>query len=127
LIKLHWDYLNEKQLCELFSCADAVILPYKVSSGSGIMFDAMSYGLPFISTRLGFFVEFAEAGLGVAVGRNPKEFSDAMVYLDKNYDRYVAKISEFKLKLNWKQVAKEHAALYHQVVAARKEVQTVTV
>ena len=85
------------------------------------MFDAMSYGLPFIATRLGFFVEFAVAGLGVAVGRNPKEFSDAMIYLDKNYDRYVAKISEFKLKLNWKQVAKEHAVLYHQVVAARKK------
>ena len=127
LIKLHWDYLNEKQLCELFSCADAVILPYKVSSGSGIMFDAMSYGLPFIATRLGFFVEFAAAGLGVAVGRNPKEFSNAMVYLDKNYDRYVAKISEFKLKLNWKQVAKEHAVLYHTSRSSKKKVQTVTV
>jgi glycosyltransferase involved in cell wall biosynthesis len=50
------------------------------------MFDALSYGLPFIVTRLGFFVEFAARGLGTAVDRNPKEFSDAMLYLDKNYN-----------------------------------------
>jgi glycosyltransferase involved in cell wall biosynthesis len=126
LINLHRDYLNERQLCELFSCADAVILPYKVSSGSGIMFDALSYGLPFIATRLGFFVEFASRGLGIAVGRNPKEFSDAMLYLDKNYGKYIDKINEFRVKLNWEQVAKEHVALYNKV-AGRKKTHTVTV
>jgi glycosyltransferase involved in cell wall biosynthesis len=121
LINLHRDFLNEKQLCELFSCADAVILPYKVSSGSGIMFDALSYGLPFIATRLGFFVEFASHGLGVVVDRNPEEFSNAMMYLDKNYDKYVNKINEFSIKLNWEQIAKEHAELYYKVVKRKKE------
>jgi glycosyltransferase involved in cell wall biosynthesis len=121
LINLHRDFLNEKQLCELFSCADAVILPYKVSSGSGIMFDALSYGLPFIATRLGFFVEFASHGLGIAVDRNPKEFSNAMMHLDKNYDKYVDKINEFSMKLSWEQIAKEHAELYYEVVKRKKE------
>jgi glycosyltransferase involved in cell wall biosynthesis len=121
LINLHRDFLNEKQLCELFSCADAVILPYKVSSGSGIMFDALSYGLPFIATRLGFFVEFASHGLGIAVDRNPKEFSNAMMHLDKNYDKYDDKINEFSMKLSWEQIAKEHAELYYKVVKRKKE------
>jgi glycosyltransferase involved in cell wall biosynthesis len=126
LINLHRDFLNEKQLCELFSCADAVILPYKVSSGSGIMFDALSYGLPFIATKLGFFVEFASHDLGIAVDRNPKEFSNAMMYLDRNYDKYVDKINEFSMKLNWEQIAKEHAEIYYRVVKRKKE-QAVTV
>ena len=121
LINLHRDFLNEKQLCELFSCADAVILPYKVSSGSGIMFDALSYGLPFIATKLGFFVEFASHGLGIAVDRNPKEFSNAMMNLNRNYDKYVDKINEFSMKLNWEQIAKEHAELYYRVVKRKKE------
>ena len=90
------------------------------------MFDALSYGLPFIASRLGFFVEFASRGLGIAVGRNPKEFSDAMVYLDKNYDKYIDKVNEFRVKINWEQVAKEHIALYHKVVGRRKA-HTVTV
>ena len=126
LINLRSDFLSEKQLSELFSCADAVILPYKVSSGSGIMFDALSYGLPFIATRLGFFVEFASRGLGIAVDRNPKEFSDAMLYLDKNYDKYIDRINEFRMKLSWEQIAKEHAELYYKVLRTRKE-QTVIV
>jgi glycosyltransferase involved in cell wall biosynthesis len=118
---LHRDFLSEEQLCELFSCADAVILPYKVSSGSGIMFDALSYGLPFIATRLGFFVEFAARGLGIAVDRNPKEFSDAMLYLDKNYNKYVNRVNEFRAKLSWEQIAKEHAQLYYKVLSSKKE------
>jgi glycosyltransferase involved in cell wall biosynthesis len=121
LINLHRDFLSEEQLCELFSCADAVILPYKVSSGSGIMFDALSYGLPFIATRLGFFVEFAAQGLGIAVDRNPKEFSDAMLYLDKNYNKYVNRVNEFRAKLSWEQIAKEHAHLYYKVLSSKKE------
>jgi hypothetical protein len=55
LINLQMDFLKEEQLSALFSCADAVILPYKVSSGSGIMFDGLSYGLPFVATQLAFF------------------------------------------------------------------------
>jgi len=34
--------------------ADALILPYKVSSGSGVMFDGLAHGLPFVATDLGF-------------------------------------------------------------------------
>jgi glycosyltransferase involved in cell wall biosynthesis len=121
LINLHRDFLSEEQLCGLFSCADAVILPYKVSSGSGVMFDALSYGLPFIATRLGFFVEFAARGLGIAVDRNPKDFSDAMLYLDKNYNKYVDRVNEFRAKLSWEQIAKEHAQLYYKVLSSKKE------
>ena len=42
----------------LFYAADVVILPYKVTAGSGVMFDALAHGLPFIATNLGFFKEF---------------------------------------------------------------------
>ncbi len=85
------------------------------------MFDALSYGLPFIATRLGFFVEFAARGLGIAVDRNPKEFSKAMLYLDKNYNKYVDRVNEFRAKLSWEQIAKEHAQLYYKVLSSKKE------
>jgi glycosyltransferase involved in cell wall biosynthesis len=86
----------------------------------------MSYGLPFVATGLGFFLEFASRGLGIAVDRNPKGFSNAMLYLDKNYDKYIGKINKFRMKLSWEQVAKEHAKLYYKVVR-RKKVQSVIV
>ena len=49
IVNLQSDFLNEEELSLLFSSADAVILPYKVSSGSGVMFDALAHGLPFVS------------------------------------------------------------------------------
>ena len=120
LINLHMDFLKEEQLSALFSCADAVILPYKVSSGSGIMFDGLSYGLPFVATQLAFFKEFAFRGLGIAVKRKAEAFSKALLDLDISYDKYVKKISEFKKEITWEEVAKKHAELYHQI-AKRKE------
>jgi glycosyltransferase involved in cell wall biosynthesis len=115
LINLHMDYLSEEQLSALFSCADAVILPYKVSSGSGIMFDGLSYGLPFVATQLAFFEEFAFRGLGIAVKRKAEAFSKALLDLDTSYDKYVKKISDFKKEIDWQEVAKSHAKLYRQI------------
>lgn len=120
LINLHMDFLSEEQLSALFSCADAVILPYKVSSGSGIMFDGLSYGLPFIATQLAFFKEFALRGLGIAVKRKAEAFSKALLDLDISYDKYVKKISDFRNEIAWHEVAKRHAELYRQI-AKRKE------
>ena len=45
------------------------------------MFDALAHGLPFIATNLGFFKEFAALGLGVAVKRHPREFSNGLKIL----------------------------------------------
>lgn len=115
LINLHMDFLNEEQLSALFSCADAVILPYKVSSGSGIMFDALSYGLPFVATRLGFFVEFASRGLGITVKRNASAFSEALIHLERNYDKYAETVDDFKKEIAWPEVAKRHAELYRRI------------
>jgi len=39
-------------------------MPYSVSSGSGVMFDALAHGLPFVATDLGFFKEFAKKRFG---------------------------------------------------------------
>ena len=46
IINLDMDFLNDTELSILFHAADAVLLPYKVSSGSGVMFDALAHGLP---------------------------------------------------------------------------------
>ena len=74
----------------LFYAADAVLLPYSVSAGSGVMFDALAHGIPFIASDLGFFKEFSNQGLGVTVKRNPEAFSNGLRRLDKDYSCYIA-------------------------------------
>ena len=116
VISLGKDFLSEEQLAALFSCADAVILPYKVSSGSGIMFDGLSYSLPFVATSLGFFDEFASLGLGVTVKRSAEAFSRALIFLDEHYDKYSMRVKPFNKELSWEEVANKHAKLYRATV-----------
>jgi len=120
LIGLHSEFLDEEELCALFSCADAVILPYKVSSGSGIMFDGLSYGLPFVASNLGFFNEFALLGLGITAKRTAIAFSEALLYLDKHYEEYSKRVAAIKNSISWQEVANKHAQLYRKF-AKRKE------
>jgi hypothetical protein len=67
----------------LFYAADATILPYTVTSSSGVMFDGLVHGLPFVATDLDFFKEFSSKGLGITVKRKPDAFANGLVTLGK--------------------------------------------
>src|SRR5215208_4987690 len=64
VISLNLGYLDDTTMSKLFFACDAIIFPYKIVSVSGVMFDALAHGLPFIASDLRFFKEFADMGLG---------------------------------------------------------------
>jgi hypothetical protein len=119
IIELNKGYLSEKELSILFYSADALILPYKVSSGSGVMYDGFAHSLPFISSDIEFFKEFSDMGLGIAANRNPDEFSKDLLRLDKNYPNYRESVSNFSKNLSWKEVALEHILVYNSITGNR--------
>ena len=55
IVNLDMDFLNEAELSLLFYAADAVILPYKVDSGSGVMFDGLANQLTLCCFGAGLF------------------------------------------------------------------------
>lgn len=116
IINLQKDFLTEKELSFLFSSADAVILPYTVSSGSGVMFDALAHGLPFVATSLEFFKEFSKKGLGITVNRSPDEFSKALVTLNRDYMKYLKTVELFRKEISWQGIANQHAQIYTQII-----------
>ena len=116
IINLNRGFLTDKELSILFYACDIIILPYTVTSGSGVMFDALAHGLPFIATDLGFFREFASKGLGIVVKRRPTEFAKAIKKLGANYSQYTKRIEEFNKELTWDNVALQHYALYTTVL-----------
>jgi glycosyltransferase involved in cell wall biosynthesis len=121
IINLHKDFLSDDDLSLLMYAADAVILPYKVCSGSGVMFDALAHGLPFVASNLPFFKEFAARHLGILVkNRDPKEFSTALEMLNSNYFTYKQAVENFKGQLDWKFIAREHAKIYAKVVHGKR-------
>ena len=115
LVDLQMDFITDEDLSFLFYAADATILPYKVCSGSGVMFDGLAHGLPFVASDLGFFREFSSKGLGITVKRNPAAFAYALKALDKNYTAYSERVHQFKEQLKWEVVAAQHASLYRRI------------
>jgi glycosyltransferase involved in cell wall biosynthesis len=120
IIDLQRDYLSDTDLSLLFYASDVVLLPYKVCSGSGVMFDALAHGLPFIATDLEFFKEYARKGLGVTVKRDPKEFKKALIDIEDNYEYYCNSVNQFKLSLNWKNIADHHTNVYNSILVDTK-------
>lgn len=119
VIDLNRNYLSDEQLSLLFYASDSVILPYKITSGSGVMFDALAHGLPFIATNLEFFQEFSSLNLGIAVKRKPTTFYQALQNLDAKYPMYLKSVNEFRHKLKWDFVAKQHLRIYNNVTTKR--------
>lgn len=118
IIDLQRGFLGEEQLSMLLFAADAVILPYKITSGSGVMFDALAHGLPFVASDLEFFREFSSQGLGVTVKRIPEDFSKGLQRVSREYGSYAQAVSKFKEKLKWEYVAKQHVTHYISATAA---------
>jgi glycosyltransferase involved in cell wall biosynthesis len=116
IIDIQKGFLSEEDLSMLFYSADAVLLPYKVTAGSGVMFDAIAHGLPFVASDLGFFKEFSAQGLGITVKRSSKEFSNGVRLLNKNYDIYKENVNNFKMKLTWDSVARQHEYWYRSLI-----------
>ena len=116
VIDLNRGFISDRELSLLLYSVDALILPYKVSSASGALFDGLSHGLPFISSKLEFFNEFSDMGLGISVDRNPAEFSRALLRLKRDYKKYKKATLEFRKKLLWKVVTSKHIVLYNSMI-----------
>lgn len=116
IINLGKDFLSDTQLSILFHAADAVLLPYKVSSGSGVMFDGLAHGLPFVASDLEFFREFSSLGLGLTVKRTAKAFEKALLDLKGRYSVYSKAVETFKNKIKWAHVADVHIQLYENIL-----------
>ncbi|MDQ4074377.1 MAG: glycosyl transferase [Thermoproteota archaeon] len=107
-VNLHLGYLDDSMLSKLFFACDAIIFPYRLVSVSGVMFDALAHGLPFVASNLKFFREFEELGLGLTCHRKPEDFSKALNCLASDYETFKNKIGLFGSLLKWDTVAQAH-------------------
>jgi len=116
VINLNKRYLSEEELSLLFFSCDVVFLPYKVCSGSGVMFDGLGHGTPFVASDLGFFKEFSSMNLGMVTKRDPRQFEKAFKQIDKQYAFFKSNVEEFRKNLIWDSIAKQHISIYKGIL-----------
>jgi len=68
-----------------------------------------------------------QRGLGIVAKRTPEAFTDALVELDNNYDKYKKTIDGFKENLKWNIVARNHIELCHDIIRSTKMPTTVAI
>jgi glycosyltransferase involved in cell wall biosynthesis len=120
VIDLERGFLTDEELSMLFYASDVVVLPYKITSGSGVMFDALAHRVPFVASDLDFFKEFEEMGLGITAKRDPVSFAKAIDYLGKTYDKYSKAVDNFRQQLRWEFVANQHIEIYNRAIREKK-------
>ena len=120
VIDLQRGFLTDEELTLLFYASDVVLLPYKITSGSGVMFDAMAHTVPFVASDLDFFKEFEEMGLGITAKRDPVSFAKAIDNLGKTYDKYSIAVDNFRQQLRWENVANQHIELYNRAIREKR-------
>jgi glycosyltransferase involved in cell wall biosynthesis len=120
VIDLQRGFLREEELSMLFYASDVVVLPYRITSGSGVMFDALAHSVPFVASDLDFFKEFAEMGLGITAKRDPLSFAKAIEKIGKSYNKYSEAVSNFKHQLRWEYVANQHIEIYKRAILEKR-------
>ena len=112
IIDLQRGFLSEKELSLLFYASDVLLLPYKVTAASGVMFDGLAHGIPFVASNLGFFKEFAAMGLGLVSNREPRSFTEAILKIKEEHERFAENVNKFRPKLKWDYIANQHDVIY---------------
>ncbi|MDQ3851857.1 MAG: glycosyltransferase [Thermoproteota archaeon] len=123
IISLNLGYLDETAMSKLFFACDAIIFPYKIVSISGVMFDALAHGLPFVASDLRFFKEFADMGLGIVCKRTTQSFERAISTLALEYDKYKTTVEQFRSKLRWSNIANEYIEFFSDLISQYKQKQ----
>jgi glycosyltransferase involved in cell wall biosynthesis len=119
VIPLNLGYLDDTTMSKLFYACDATIFPYKIVSISGVMFDALAHGLPFVASDLRFFKEFANLGLGIACKRDTKSFERSLLTLASNFDEYKTHVEQFRSKLLWSNIANQHIEYFSSLISSQ--------
>jgi glycosyltransferase involved in cell wall biosynthesis len=113
---IHWDneYVPESELDGLFTNANALVLPYRKIDQSGVLFQALRFGLPIVATRVGTFSNYVKDSIGELC-----EVDDAGAFaqgLERLYARVETldrtRIAAFGATFEWQRTVAALGAVY---------------
>jgi glycosyltransferase involved in cell wall biosynthesis len=113
-IDLRLRYVPDAETRELFSAADACVLPYRAATQSGIALIAYQFGLPLVVTAAGGLGEYVEDGHdGVLVpAAEPEALASGLerFFAEGGHARFSPGLAGIRERLSWPHLARELAA-----------------
>lgn len=79
----HFEYVPFSEVARYFSSADALVMPYRHISQSGVLYLALSLGVPVVATEVGALPEVLRDGKSALLvpPDSPDELADALIRL----------------------------------------------
>ena len=111
--------LRQETFDTILSAADVVVLPYKITSQSGILAHCLAFGRPVVTSDTPAMRELiSESGAGVIV-ESEAQYPGVIAALlgDETKSRRMSEAARrfVREKLAWPLVAERHIALYRQL------------
>ena len=107
-------FLPEEEMEALFGCCDLVVLPYRYIDQSGVLFQALRFGVPVVATRVGDFDRYVNDTVGLIT--EPNDIHALARALDSWYarrDSYKrSAIRKFGLRFDWKSTVLSLSSAY---------------
>ena len=114
-IKTDIRWIPEEDKKEYFKWADVVALPYRWGPyQSGILHNAMSFGVPVVVTRVGSVHEMVELfNIGkIVTPEDSQSLAEGVKEVFDDYDRFKNNIEEYRKVARWETISSEHKKLY---------------
>lgn len=105
-VEIRPHYHNEAETAELFARADAVVLPYRNASASGVLALAYHYDKPVVVTRVGGLPEVVEEGLSgfVVPPEDPHALAQAVLAC-QGFHACPQTLARLKQRMSWASLA----------------------
>lgn len=110
-------YVSDEDMSRILSASDMFVLPSLEEGNPIVMFEALSYGLPFIGTDVGGIPEIIrDEDHGIIVGSSdPKALANALTRsMMKDWDR--SKIKKYSKQFTWRRIAERTVEVYDKTI-----------
>ena len=114
-------FLTDEELNSLYQNSDFFIFPTLFEGMPTVILEAMSFGLPVVSTRTGAIEELVDGNTGILIDRgNATQLVEALKYLfgiDRNrlIEMSQNSISKVNLNYEWSIIAEQHMQLFYSL------------
>jgi glycosyltransferase involved in cell wall biosynthesis len=115
-IRLISKFIPDADIGAIFKASDVLIMPYKHIDQSGVVFLAMTMGLPVIAFDVGSLSRYIRDEIGIVVRqKDARGLANAIVEFEKTIDSYSPEtIKTHAARYEWQEVVKDILSMYVQ-------------
>jgi len=117
-VNTDFGWISEEKKETYYKKSNAIILPHIWAPyQSGILHNAVAWGLPVVVTRTGALYELVELfKFGEIVKpKNAKAIAEGIKQISKNNKKYQIGIKKYRELANWQKIAQEHLKIYKKL------------